>query len=96
MASARAARRRDPAEEAMSLVVVRRRAGECYHRTRAWFEMEWTRSRECRGCGKSVGMLDRVCNQCGTSDPAQVSRPLVAVLAGVGVPLILILLLVAA
>lgn len=80
----------------MSLVVVRQRVGETYCRTRDWFSLEWTRSRSCRGCGKQVGILDRVCEQCGTADPAQVSRSLVAVLAGVGVPLILIVLLLAA
>ncbi len=80
----------------MSLVAVRQRVGETVRRTRAWFSLEFAHSRECRGCGKQVGILDRVCNQCGIADPAQVSRPLVAVLAGIGVPLILIVLLLAA
>jgi hypothetical protein len=80
----------------MSLVVVRERAGDVVRRTRNWFVAEWANSRQCRGCGKQVGILDRICEQCGSADPATVSRPLVAVLAGVGVPLILIVLLLVA
>lgn len=80
----------------MSLVVVRERAGDLVRRTRAWFVAEWTHSRACRGCGKQVAIFDRVCNQCGSSDPAEVSRPLVAVLAGIGIPFILLVLLLAA
>jgi hypothetical protein len=80
----------------MSLVVVRERACDAVRRTRAWFAAEWANSRQCRGCGKQVGILDRMCDQCGSADPATVSRRLVAVLAGVGVPLILFVLLLAA
>lgn len=80
----------------MSGVVVRERAGELFRRTRAWFAAEWARSRECRGCGKRVGLFDRICNQCGSSEPAELSRPLVAVLAGFGIPLIVLALLLAA
>jgi hypothetical protein len=41
-------------------------------------------------------MFEQVCNRCGSADPAQVSRGLVAVLAGVGVPLAVAVLLLAA
>jgi hypothetical protein len=80
----------------MTLVAVRERAGDVVRRTRSWFAAEWTHSRECRGCGLQVGIFDRMCNQCGSSDPATVSRPLVAVVAGVGLPLILLVLLLSA
>ncbi len=79
----------------MPKVAVRQRAGEIVRRVRVWFAAEWTRSHECRGCGKLVGMFERVCNQCGSAEPAQFSRGLVAVIAGVGVPLILVVLLMA-
>ncbi|MEX2187851.1 MAG: hypothetical protein WD875_13690 [Pirellulales bacterium] len=87
--------RRGKAEEPMSWVVVRRRAGETIRRARVWLAAEWMKSHECRDCGKPVGMFEKVCNQCGCAEPAQFSRGLVAVMAGVGVPLILVVLLLA-
>lgn len=77
----------------MSVVAVRRRASEAVRGARDWLAGEWRRSHQCRGCGKAVGMFERMCNQCGSADPAQLSRGLVAVMAGV--PLVLLVLLLA-
>lgn len=79
----------------MSVVAVRRRASEAFRGARVWLAGEWRRSHQCRGCGKAVGMFERMCNQCGSADPAQFSSGLVAVMAGVGVPLVLLVLLLA-
>lgn len=57
-----------------------------------WVATEALQLFVCHACGYPVSMLDRVCNQCGTGDPARLSRPFMVFLGVAGFVLIFTLL----
>jgi hypothetical protein len=57
-----------------------------------WVAAESLKLFVCYSCGHNVNILDRVCNQCGTGEPARLSRRFTIFLCVVGASLIITLL----
>jgi hypothetical protein len=72
--------------------VVSRHAREKGQRLGRWVVTEALQVFVCYSCRYPVGMLDGVCNQCGTGDPARLSRPFMIFLGVAGFVLIFTLL----